>query len=90
MSDFQRESEVMVHPGEILEETLKEREMSQSEFARRMDLTPKHINRIIRGHAGFTAGVAIGMERVLGIPAIFWLNLQSNYRLGQARKNARG
>jgi addiction module HigA family antidote len=74
-----------VHPGEVLEEALAERSMSQTEFARRMGLTPKHVNRIIRGRAGFTPGVALGMERVLGISARLWLNLQSDYRLAVLR-----
>ena len=75
-----------VHPGEILEEALAERQMSQAEFARRMDLSAKHVNQIIKGKAGYSADVALGMERVLGINAVFWLNLQANYQTDLARQ----
>lgn len=75
-----------VHPGELLEEALAERSMSQTEFARRMGLTPKHVNRIIRGHAGYSATVALGMDRVLGISARFWLMAQANHELALARR----
>jgi HTH-type transcriptional regulator/antitoxin HigA len=69
-----------VHPGEILAETLAERRMSQTEFARRTGLTPKHINRIIRGKAGYSADVALRFERVLGVSANLWLGLWANYQ----------
>ena len=69
-----------VPPGEILAETLTERRMSQAEFARRTDLTQKHISQIINGHTGYSPDVALRFERVLGVRAEFWLNLQSNYR----------
>ena len=74
-----------VHPGEVLAEKLAELQMTQTEFARRMGLTPKHVNRIIKGHAGFSPAVAIGMERVLGVSAALWLNLQASHGLTLAR-----
>jgi HTH-type transcriptional regulator / antitoxin HigA len=75
-----------VPPGEVLQEALDERLMSQAEFARRMGLSAKHVNRIIKGHDGYSPEVAIGMERVLGISAGLWLSLQANYRLDLARQ----
>lgn len=74
-----------VHPGETLGEALDERGMSQAEFARRTGLSAKHVNLIIKGKAGYSAEVAIRMERVLGISAEFWMNLQANHELDLAR-----
>lgn len=73
------------HPGDVLREALADRSMSQAEFAKRMGLTTKHVNQIIRGRTGFTATVAVGMEHVLGISAAHWLRLQAEYRLALAR-----
>lgn len=77
-----------VHPGEILAEALAERQMGQTEFAARCDLTPKHVNRIIKGHSGYSPAVAIRFERVLGISARFWLMAQANHGLALARARA--
>ena len=75
-----------VHPGEVLAEKLAELGMSQREFATRTGLTPKHINRIIRGHAGYRAATAIRFERVTGMSATLWLQLQANYQTAKARQ----
>jgi len=75
---------VSVHPGEILAEALAERSMSQAEFAARTGLTPKHINRIIRGHNGYSPDVALRFQRVLGIGARFWLMALANHGLALA------
>ena len=74
-----------VPPGETLQEFLDEREMSQSELARRMGRPFKTINEIINGKAAIMPETAIQLERVLGVPANFWTNLESQYREDQAR-----
>ena len=40
----------------------------------------KTINEIIAGKAEITAETALQLERVLGIPASFWNNLERNYQ----------
>ncbi len=74
-----------VHPGETLAEILEERDMSQSELAERMGRPKKAINEIVKGKAAITEDTAIQLERVLGVPAYFWLNLQTIYREAIAR-----
>jgi addiction module HigA family antidote len=76
-----------VPPGEILQEVLEERAMSQSELARRMARPIKTINEIVRGKAAITPETAIQLELSLGTPAAFWNNLESNYRAFVARQN---
>ena len=75
-----------VHPGEVIREALEERSMPQSEFAKRMDVSAKHVNLVLQGKSGYSADFAIGMEYVLGISAAFWLNLQAEYRLALLRR----
>lgn len=75
----------VIHPGETLAEALEERNMTQSELAQRMSRPKKTINEIINGKASITEETAIQLEKVLGVPAYFWLNLQTLYREAQAR-----
>ncbi len=72
-------------PGETLEEILVERGMPQSELADRTGRPKKTINEIIKGKAAITAETAIQFERVLGIPASFWIAREQNYREALAR-----
>lgn len=73
------------HPGEILEETLMARGMKKSEFAERCRLSTKTISLIISGKAHVTPETAIQFERVLGVSANIWNNLDANYRLHVAK-----
>lgn len=79
-----------IPPGETLEETLEVIGMSQSEFAKRTGRPEKTINEIIKGKAAITPETALQFERVTGIPARTWLNLETNYRSQLVRQNERG
>lgn len=71
---------IAIPPGATIKEQLQDRGMKQKEFASRMDLSEKHISRLINGEVCLTPDVANRLELVLGIPANFWLNLEANYR----------
>jgi addiction module HigA family antidote len=72
-------------PGATLEEALKERGMSQAEFAERTGRPKKTINEIVRGQAAITPETAIQFERVLGVPASFWNARQQHFDESIAR-----
>lgn len=74
-----------VAPGELLAEVLEERDISQSELARRMGRPTKTINEIVNGKAAITPQTAIQLERVLGTSAKFWINAEAAYRHDLAR-----
>ena len=67
-------------PGATIKEQLNDRGMSQKEFAARMDMSEKHISKLITGDVPLTPKTAVRLEMVLGIPAMFWNNLESIYR----------
>lgn len=71
---------VATPPGATIKEQLLDRKMSQKEFASRMDMSEKHISRLINGEVQLTPDVAMRLEMVLGLPAHFWNNLESIYR----------
>lgn len=79
-----------IHPGEYLAEHLEARELSQAEFARLAQLTPKLVSTIISGRNPITAETAIRLERVLGVKAYIWTGLQAKWDLHQARQAERG
>lgn len=73
-------------PGDTLVELLDSRQMTQAELAERTGLTPKTVNEIAKGKAPVTPETALHLERVLGLPASFWNNLQKRFDEWQARQ----
>lgn len=80
------EADYAVPPGWILDEMLETYEISHAEFARRCGRSPKLMSEIIAGKAPVEPETAIQFERVLGMDASVWLNLEANYRLHQAKE----
>ena len=72
-------------PGETIREQLEMWGMTQKEFSVRMDLSEKHISRLINGKVRLTDDVALRLETVLGVEASFWSNLENIYREKIAR-----
>lgn len=75
-------------PGATIKEQLIDRGMSQKEFAFRMNMSEKHISRLINGDVQLTPDVALRLEIVLGIEAGFWTRLEAIYREKLARVEA--
>lgn len=73
-------SYIATPPGATIKEQLNDRGMSQKEFAARMDMSEKHISRLINGDVQLTPETAVKLEMVLGVPAKFWNNLEAIYR----------
>ncbi len=67
-------------PGATIKEQLLDRGLSQKEFSIRMGMSEKHISNLIQGDVQLTPEVAVRLERVLGVPAKFWNNLEAIYR----------
>jgi len=68
-------------PGDTLLETIEHKGISQTELAQRMGRPLKTINEIIMGKTGIMPETALQLERVLGIPASFWLERERLYQL---------
>lgn len=78
-----------IHPGEVLlEEFLKPLEISQNRLARAMGVPPRRINEIVHGKRAVSADTAIRLSRALGTSEQFWMGLQADYDLEEARKAA--
>lgn len=73
-------------PGETLVEVLAERGMSQAELARRAGLSAKHVNQIVLGTAALSAKTALRLERVTGVPASVWTELEADHQVARTRQ----
>jgi addiction module HigA family antidote len=77
------------HPGEmLLEEFLKPLGMSQVELAHRINVSYPRINELVKGRRGMTPDTALRLEKLFGMEAQVWLNLQLSYDLYQALHSA--
>lgn len=74
------QSYIAVPPGATIREQLRYRGMNQKEFAARMDMSEKHISKLINGEVQLTIDTARRLEMVLSVPAQFWCNLEAIYR----------
>ena len=72
--------DIAIPPGETLKEVLEDRNLKQVDFCKRLGVSEKMISQIINGVAPITPQTAFKFESVLGIPASFWINLESNYQ----------
>jgi HTH-type transcriptional regulator / antitoxin HigA len=88
-SDLAFAPDYAVPPGETLVETLEALEITQAELARRTDRPTKTISEIANGKAAITPDTALQFERVLGVPASFWINRESQYQEALARQAER-
>lgn len=76
-----------IHPGEVLlEEFLKPMDLSQNAIARVIGVPPRRINEIVLGKRGITADTAIRLAKHFGTSEQFWMGLQADYDLEEARR----
>ncbi|HCR1107388.1 TPA: HigA family addiction module antidote protein [Klebsiella aerogenes] len=74
------------HPGGIIAETLEDTGISLRELAKRLEVAPSTLSRLINKDAAVSAEMAVKLAAVLGIAAHIWLGMQSDYDLAQAEK----
>ena len=80
-----------VHPGEVLmEEFLKPMDLSQNALARAIGVPPRRVNEIVLGKRAITANTALRLAKALGTSEGFWLGLQTDYDLKEARRQIAG
>ena len=73
-----------VHPGSILRDELAELGVTQSTFARQIDVPPNRVSQIIAGKRSVTGDTALRFGHWFGVDPQFWLNLQIQFDLAAA------
>jgi len=73
------------HPGEIiLREFLEPLGMTQNEAAEKLGISRVRLNQIINVRRGVTPDTALRLERLFGMSAQTWLNMQLAWDLYEA------
>jgi addiction module HigA family antidote len=73
------------HPGEVLRDYLGDADVTS--LAQRLKVARTTLSRILNGHAGISAAMAIRLSgEFSNTDPEFWLRMQMNYDLWQARK----
>ena len=80
---------VPTHPEQMLkEEFLTPIGLTQRQLAMRLRVSYPRLNDLIHARRGMTPDTALRLERLLGVEAQFWLNLQLTWDLYHARRSA--
>ena len=75
------------HPGRSIRITcLEPLGLSVTDAARMLGVARHTLSRLLNGHAGISAEMAIRLEKAGWSNAEFWMRLQAAYDLAQARK----
>ena len=62
-------------------------DISQNALARGIGVPPRRINEIVLGKRAVSADTALRLARYFGTSEQFWMGLQSDYDLEEARKH---
>jgi len=75
-----------VHPGEVLlKDFFEPMGISQNALARAIDVPPRRVNEIVLGKRAISADTALRFARAFGTSEQFWMGLQADYDLEEAR-----
>jgi antitoxin HigA-1 len=88
MAKYPADFSIAVHPGDILQEMLDERGVSQLQLARHLKTDVARINEICRRRRGISAKMAMLLGRAFETSPGLWMNLQKNWELSQVEPGA--
>lgn len=70
---------IAFHPGYYIKEIVEESGLTQEDFAKRLDTTPKNLSLLIRGEQSLSIDISLKLSRMIGTSVSYWLNLQNAY-----------
>jgi addiction module antidote protein, HigA family len=70
---------IAFHPGYYIKEIIEESGLTQEDFAKRLDTTPKNLSILVRGEQSLTPEMALKLARMLGTSITYWINLQTAF-----------
>ncbi len=68
-----------VSPGSILKDELEARSLPIEVFAEQIGLDKVAFEKLLKGKLILSSEIAASLDKALGIPASFWLSLQTAY-----------
>ena len=76
-----------IAPGDVLrDEVMEGLRITQDRLAKALGVSRHSVNELINGKRGVTADMALRLSTVLGTDPDFWLNLQKDVDLHEARQ----
>lgn len=80
MSNYiEYKNSIAFHPGYYIKEIVEESGLTQEDFAKRLDTTPKNLSILIRGEQSLSIDIAMKLSRMVGTSVGYWLNLQNAF-----------
>jgi addiction module HigA family antidote len=78
-----------IHPGKVLSDELADSNMTVTELATQLRVSPNRITRIVQGKRAITGDTALRLGHWFGTSPAFWMNLQSLYDIRLAEQHIR-
>lgn len=76
-----------MHPGELLHEiVIPAVKATRNEIAAHLGMPRQRLNKLERGLSRVDAELALKLAKLFGSSGEYWMRLQANYDLAQARK----
>ena len=67
------------HPGYYVQDIIDDMEITQSEFAKRLNTTDKTLSQLLAGKISLSVDLANKLSQMTGTSVAMWLNLQAQY-----------
>lgn len=78
-NEIKYNNSIAFHPGSYVEDIIRERNITESEFAEQLGVSSRTISKIIDGKEDISEDVANKLAEFTGVSLKTWLNLQKNY-----------
>jgi antitoxin HigA-1 len=79
------QTDVTLHPGEVLILELEARGLKKTEFAEKIGMRISHFSELLHGKRHVSEDLALRLEKALDIDAEFWMRVQVKYNLDKKR-----
>lgn len=70
---------IAFHPGQYIAELIEDYNMTQNEFAEKLEVSPKTISKLVNGEESISNDIAQKLEKLTNISMKTWLNLQASF-----------
>ena len=75
---------IATHPGEMIQDELQERKMTQKQLEEMTGIKQSVISETINGKRSLSLNFAVALDKVFGIPVDVWMNMQTKYDIDVA------
>ena len=79
-----------IHPGEVLQDLLKESGLTVNALALALRVRANRTGAIVKGERAITVDTALRLARYFGTSAQMWVTLQAKYELAAAEDGLSG